>query len=155
MSWGEVLDTVGSVLVSPDVAITGNVITSTGGSEVVSIWPHDTPASCGHVLRHIPSLWSATNTTASCSRNSRNIALNLWVGETVSLSCSFSFMYYAVSLLWLRINYWENEYTHTERWSIHWKTTTIAKPKATDQEERANLLSLFSVMYSAEFLFSV
>jgi hypothetical protein len=34
---GKALDTVGSVLVSPDVAITGNVITSTGRSEVVPI----------------------------------------------------------------------------------------------------------------------
>jgi hypothetical protein len=34
---GEALDTVGSVLVSPDVAITSNVITSTERSKAVSI----------------------------------------------------------------------------------------------------------------------
>jgi hypothetical protein len=38
-----------------------------------------------------------------------------------------------------------------ERWSIYWKAT-IAKPKATDQEERANLLSLLSFRHSAVFL---
>lgn len=34
----------------------GNVITSSERSEVASMWPHDEAASCGHVLRPIPSL---------------------------------------------------------------------------------------------------
>jgi hypothetical protein len=34
----------------------GNVITSSERSEVASMWPHDAAASCGHVLRPIPSL---------------------------------------------------------------------------------------------------